>query len=98
MIIEEAPVIPTVGMGATYCIMCDMYPYTIVEVLSPRRIVVQPDRTIAKGDSCLYSLNEKAPKETITLRKNGRWCRVNQSMYHGFFHIGSREFSNPREV
>lgn len=34
---------PEVGMGVTQGVGSDSYPYTIVEVLSPRRVVVQAD-------------------------------------------------------
>lgn len=34
---------PIVGDGATYRIGSDCYPYTIVEVVSPRKVMVQRD-------------------------------------------------------
>lgn len=73
-------VIPTVGMGATAGIGSDSYPYTVVEVRSPKTIVVQADsykpaehHDYYANQEYVYSPNPDAGKEVYTLRKDGRW-------------------------
>lgn len=90
---------PEVGMGATYGVGSDCYPYTIVEILSPRRIVVQADSYTAlpgndpfsENQSYEYFRNPQGHLVTLSLRKNGRWVPVGQSNYGGFA-IGHRRF------
>lgn len=71
---------PEVGMGATGGAGSDCYPFTIVEVVSPKTIVVQADSAVmnSKGDyfgNQIWDItpNPNGGKETYTLRKNGRW-------------------------
>ena len=89
---------PTVGMGVTYCVGSDRYPYTVVEVVSHRKIIVQADqftRTDRNGlsESQRYDFerNTDAPKVILTFRSNGRWVRMrapkNSSI---FWQIGVR--------
>lgn len=73
---------PVAGMGATLLRWTDREAYTVVEVKSPTRIVVQADtatRTDAHGMSEMqaydYAADPTAPREVFTLRKNGRWVR-----------------------
>jgi len=87
-----------VGDGATYQIGSDRYPYTVVEILTGKRIVVQRDdavRTDKNGFSEIqtweYSTNESASKEIITLRKNNLWYKMGSpGKGSGFFTIGRR--------
>lgn len=72
--------IPEVGMGATEIIGTDRTPYTVIEVLSPRKIRVQADfykRTDANGMSDFqtyeYAPNIEGVIETLTKRKDGNW-------------------------
>lgn len=91
---------PEVGMGATQLCWTDRHAYTVVEVKSPKRIVVQADKAI-RVDSNGMSESQKyefvpqpdAPKVTLTLRKNGQWKPVGggntfaigyRSEYHDF--------------
>lgn len=74
------PPVPTVGMGGTILMYSDRHAVTVVEVLSPKRIVVQEDtarRTDKNGMSeCQdyeYSPNPNAPRIEFSLRKDGRW-------------------------
>lgn len=51
-------VTPEVGMGATEVVGSDRYPYTIVKVVNPKKIVVQRDdyrRTDNNGQSELQT-------------------------------------------
>lgn len=87
-----------VGQGATYSIGSDRYPYTVVQVVSDRKIVVQRDdyrRTDTNGFSesqtYEYTPNPNAGKTVLTKRKNGRWHEQGQSMNSGGYHIGSRQ-------
>lgn len=87
--------VPKVGDGATELCWSDRHAYTIVEVRSERRVVVQADiakRTDKNGMSeCqtyLFEPNPKAPLVVLTLRKDGRWRRVGDKS--GAFLLGKR--------
>lgn len=90
---------PVVGMGATKLMWTDRVAYTVVEVLSPRRIVVQQDSTdrVNKQDGMTecqeytYTPDPEAPKLVITLRKNGRWYQVGESIHGSPFALGMRD-------
>lgn len=87
-----------VGMGVTEYVGSDRYPYTVVEILSPKRIVVQRDnfrRTDNRGFSeqqdYVYEPDPNGSRYTITLRKNGLWYKVGEQMYRGGgFWVGER--------
>ena len=71
---------PTVGMGATEVMYSDRNPFTVIAVITPRKIVVQEDtstRTDSNGmsdcQSYTYSPNPEGRTRTLTLRKNDRW-------------------------
>lgn len=90
--------VPEVGMGATRLGWTDRHPYTVIEVKSPKRIVVQADdaKRIDKNgmsESQDYEFNPNPEGETveISLRKNGRWIEVGQSSKGTSFLIGHRE-------
>lgn len=89
--------IPVVGIGATKYVGSDCYPFTVVEVVNDRKIVVQPDNaTPAEGfeyysnQVYTFSPRPEAEKITLTLRKNGRWIQEKESIKSFGFHIGSR--------
>lgn len=92
-----------VGSGATYSVGSDRYPYTVVEILSARRIVVQADDyqridTNGFSESQKYDFrnNPSGPKVVLSLRRNGRWCEVGQSMSVSGYHLGHRSaYSDP---
>lgn len=89
---------PKIGDGATEISWTDRAPYTIVEVVSPRQIVVQADnatRDDANGMSdCqnyVFSPNPNGSKMTVTLRGNGKWIVKGESAKNGRkFVVGSR--------
>lgn len=90
-------VTPKVGMGATQGVGSDRYPFTVVEVINDRKIVVQGDsyrRTDSNGlsesQSYEYTPNPDAQRIVVTKRKNGRWYEQGQPMGHGAFNIGHR--------
>lgn len=90
--------IAKVGTGATAHVGSDRYPYTVVEVISDKKLVVQRDefrRTDSNGFSesqtYEYTANPDAEKVVITLRGNGRWVRQGESAKGGTgFSIGHR--------
>lgn len=89
---------PVVGMGVTQCMYTDRHAYTIVEVISPKKIVVQQDdatRTdnngLSESQQYSYKPDPDAPKEVITLRKNGRWIKQGNPMDSAGYLLGHRE-------
>ena len=90
--------VPEVGMGATHLMWSDRQAYTIIEVKSPTRLVVQRDtatRTDNNGMSDSqgyeYTPNPDGVIRTITLRKNGRWYQVGDTIKGTPFAIGYRK-------
>ena len=88
---------PEVGMGATYSIGSDCYPYTVMEVRSPKTIVVQEDKARPTknhhphgNQSFLFEPNSEGEKRVFTLRKNGGWYENGQPMGHGRLRVGER--------
>ena len=94
---------PEIGMGATNYVGSDCYPYTVVEIKSPKTIVVKPNAHRADPDKeggmghqnwiIDEEPNQDAPGETLTLRKNGYWIRKGQAMQGGArFVTGERHY------
>lgn len=89
---------PTIaGLGVTYHIGSDRYPYTIVKVVSSSRIIVQADSYSRIDNNGLseiqeyeYTPNLNAEQVTITLRKDGYWRRKGDSSRSGIFTLGKR--------
>lgn len=95
-----APAVPEVGMGATILSFSDRHAATVVEILTPKKVVIQRDnakRTDSNGMSesqdYEFTPDPNGAKIIITLRKNGRWLEqkgstvVNlgrRSAYHDF--------------
>jgi len=81
---------PEVGMGVSQFMFSDVNPYTIVEVMSPRRIVVQADdytrintteeNFFSEKQEYEYTPNPKGVMRILTLRKNGHWHQEGQDM------------------
>jgi hypothetical protein len=90
-------VTPEVGMGVTYCCGSDRYPFTIIEVVSDKKIVVQRDnykRIDNNGyggqQEYEYQQDSEGVTKIITLRKNGRWIAQGDPLSaHGYL-IGER--------
>ena len=81
---------PEVGMGCTLTYWTDRSAATVVEVLSPTKIVVQGDiayRTDSNGmsecQSYNYARNPKAPRVVFRKRKNGSWVKDGEPMKGG---------------
>ena len=79
-------VTPEVGMGATYYVGSDRYPFTIVEVVNEKTLVIQADEFkridkngFSESQEYTYSPNPEARKIVITKRKTGRWVEKGQS-------------------
>lgn len=88
-------VIPVEGMGATYSIGSDRYAYTVVKVLSPKRIWVQADITHQVGSfygtqSYVCEPNPSAPVREFSLRKDGTWREKGQYDPYGTLELGIR--------
>jgi hypothetical protein len=94
---EQKDVVPEIGMGVTKPSGSDRYPYTVIEIIADKKIVVQEDkatRTDNRGyytesQDYSYEPNPNGHTATITKRKNGRWhtlgtrTRGSQSWYLG---------------
>lgn len=76
---SESPV-PEIGMGVTQLCFSDRHPYTIIDVISSREILVQADSAVrvdnngmSDSQSWEFSSNPRGHKYILTLRKNGAW-------------------------
>ena len=81
---------PEVGMGATEYLVTDRNPYTIIEVMSEKRIKVQADNfKVIKGGEhdgsaeYEYSRNSNGAIVTIAKAKNGRWYTAGRTIQCG---------------
>lgn len=89
-----------VGMGATYGIGSDRYPFTVVEVLSETRVVVQADRYKRIDKNGLSELQEyeytpdpEACRTIVTRRKQGDdyvWRKQGDGKGGGYFGFHGR--------
>lgn len=94
---------PAVGMGATELMYTDRKPYTIVEIIDEKTIVVQEDKAIRLDDNGMsecqdyeFQSNPEAPKVTLVKKTsskvpNGRWVRKGSSINSNSFLIGKRD-------
>lgn len=82
-----------VGKGMSNGFNGDCYPYTIVKIISPKKIVVQADsyRVIEKEAQfkegrleCEFTPNPNGALITLTQRKNRRWVEVGTGMNSGW--------------
>lgn len=85
---------PVVGMGATVGVGSDSDPYTIIEIKTPSHIVIQEDEwritSGNEGDGSAtyeYAPNPSAPREDVTLRRDGYWKLAGGST---IVHVGGR--------
>lgn len=90
---------PTVGDGATISAYSDRYAGTIIAVSpSGKRITVQRDNYrridsngMSDAQSYEYERDPKGVTYQFSLRKNGRWVQVGETLYGGLrCHIGVR--------
>jgi len=92
------PVVPTVGMGATYFVGTDRYPYHVKEVISAKEVVLQGAhgrRTDNNGqsESQQYEItpNPEGETVTVTLRKNGRWIKKGEPLGRSCYLLGEAQ-------
>jgi len=78
---------PVVGMGVTELCWTDRHAHTIIEVKSSTRIVVQRDKAtrtdkngMSEDQTYTFERNPDGVTHVLSLRKNGRWIRVGDSM------------------
>ncbi len=92
------------GTGATMSVGSDRYPFTVVKILSPKRVVLQADdykRTDSNGfsESQQYDFrrDDTGAQTIVSLRKDGSWRRVGESLHGGSrYHLGHRTaYSDP---
>jgi len=96
---EVTAYVPKVGDGATQGVGSDRYPFTIVEVCSERKIVVQPDNAVrtdnngfSESQTYEYSPMPDAAKIVVTRRKDGCWRRKGEPLTsRQTFALGHRE-------
>jgi len=74
---------PEIGMGVTARYATDREAFTVVEILGPRKIVIQRDKaTLTSGDirknAQVYDIqpDPDGEKRTLSLRKTGQWLQV----------------------
>lgn len=88
---------PEVGMGATEILWSDRRAKTIVNVLTPNKIVVRENEVVCKdyyaGDYEVLDELSDMPEEVFTRRKSGRWVEMGQPDKYGsvFLVIGHRD-------
>lgn len=89
---------PEVGMGVTKLNWTDRHPFTIVEVISAKRIVVHEDNAertdnlgMSESQRYKFTPNPDAPRVILTKRKNGRWVEVGDSMNGIPYAVGYRQ-------
>ncbi len=92
-------IIPRVGLGATYKVSSDAYPYTIVEVLSEKRIVVKSDDYHYNKETKKYTFTrrENASGKILTKRRDRRWRTMGSGssgtgFYGCYFTLGHRRY------
>lgn len=87
---------PEVGMPATEILFSDRRAKTIVEVLTPNKVIVRENEVRCKdyyaGDYEILDELSNMPAEIFTRRKSGRWVELGQPDRNGsvFLVIGSR--------
>ena len=87
---------PEVGMGATEILWSDRRAKTVVEVLTPNKIVVRENEVECKdyyaGNYEVLDTLSNMPAETFTRRKSGRWVEMGQPDKYGsvFLVLGHR--------
>lgn len=87
---------PEVGMGATEILWSDRRAKTIVEVVTPNKVIVRENEVKCldyyKGDYEVLEELSCMPQEVFTRRKSGRWVEQGQPDKYGsvFLVLGNR--------
>lgn len=88
-----------VGDGATEYLHSDRHAYTVVEVISQRKIIVQQDKAVrtdkngmSEAQTYTFEADPNGRKATITLRKDGDWQLLGKSYSQvgSYFVVGHR--------
>lgn len=94
---SDPETVPEVGMGATKIGWTDRHPYTVIEVLSPKRIVVQEDHAeridnngMSECQQYSFTPNPNGIKYELRKAKNGQWYGPGGMRNGGKFVIGRR--------
>lgn len=88
---------PEVGMGATEILYSDRRAKTIVEVISPDKVVVRENEVRCENYYAgTYEILDELslmPAETFTRRKSGRWVELGQPDKFGsvYLRLGHRD-------
>lgn len=90
--------VPEIGMGVTQLCWTDRHPFTIIDIINDKTLVVQADESIRVDNNGMsdsqkyeYKQNPEGSIYIITLRKNGYWVTKGSSMKSGQrWHVGSR--------
>jgi hypothetical protein len=97
MITNEVEIEPVVGMGVTYSIGSDRYPFSIIKVINHRTLIIQKDSFTRKDTNGLseiqeyeYTPNVNSEQITITKRKDGCWRQKKSSSSYGIYTVGTR--------
>lgn len=87
MIMQQNPILPTVGMPCCEVMYTDRYPYTVTEVISEKEILVKPNEyKVLDFYGEKYEIGAIAkdhPGEAFTKRRNGRWVRKGSDSQNG---------------
>jgi len=83
---------PEIGMGATRLCCTDRQAYTIIEILTQKRILVRRDKAILNNGVYTYEQDSNGFLAELSLRKDGSWIAVGESLKTGIkFSIGRRD-------
>jgi hypothetical protein len=86
---------PVKGLGVTYNCGSKQYAYTIIEVLTPKTLIIQKDKIVrGETDGQPQAVRDEYGEiKTITLRVNGCWYAEGKKMSCMTFTIGKRRFN-----
>lgn len=93
---SQTPV-PEVGMGVTRLGWTDRHPYTVVEVRTPKKIVVRADKAVRTDKNGLsesqtweITPDPEGEEVTLTLRIDGKWRAVGEGKGGTGWMLGAR--------
>ena len=90
---------PEIGMGVTECVGSDCYPYTVVEIITPKKIMIAADKYIIASGSAhdgsaewRYERDTKSTPTEVKLSKDGRWYTKGGKLSGRRFYVGDRRY------